>query len=128
MKRIFLNIILLVFFIFLFTCSNVHASKQLTEQQALSILAELIKKDKLYNKRFSLECLIFATEEKTKENIDVAIHEKHDGKCPGDPNTSPVVDRFRIDRTTKEIEWFDVLNAEFVPYNTILATGNSEMP
>ena len=113
---------MLFFFIFLFTCSNVHASKQLTEQQALNILAELIKKDKLYNKRFSLECLIFATE-KTKENIDVAIHEKHDGKCPGDPNTSPVVDRFRIDRTTKEIEWFDVLNSEFVPYKYYSSFG-----
>lgn len=127
MQRILLSLILLIFFIILFPCLNIFSGNNLTEQQALDILVEQIKKDKLYDSWSSLSSLIFITENISEENIDFAIHEKHDGTSSADPYTSPVVDRFRIDRITKEIKWYDVLKIGFVPYANILKIKNTEM-
>lgn len=64
--------------------------------------------------------LSFFTEERTKEYFAFEIHEKHGGKCPGDPNTAPIVDRFRVNRSTKIIQWYDPAEDEFVPYKAVL--------
>lgn len=128
MKIILSKIATLTIFIVLFSFSNIFAEKLITEQQVFNVLLEQIKKDELYKNSHDLSCLIFIAEEETGHNIDVAIHEKHDGKCPGDPNTSPIVDRFRINRTTKAIQWYDVLEAGFVPYATMLATRKNKTP
>ena len=50
-----------------FPCLNVLAGKQLTERQALDVLAAQIQKDKLYDGWATLSCLLFSTEEKTKD-------------------------------------------------------------
>jgi hypothetical protein len=104
-----------------FPCSNVHAEKELTEQQALDILAAQIQKDKLYDSWApNLSCLLFFTEEKTKDHFNIAIREKHGGQCAGDPNTSPIVDRFRVDRLTGKIQWYDPVDGDLHPYEGVL--------
>jgi len=103
-----------------FPCSNVLAGKQLTEQQALDILTAQIQKDKLYDSWTTLSCLLFSTEEKTKDHFDFAIREKHGGQCASDPNTSPIADRFRLDRLTKKIRWYEPGEGEFLPYRAVL--------
>ncbi len=90
------SIILLIFLLTMFQCQNVLGENQLTEEQALDVLVAQIQKDKLYDSWTTLSCLNFLPEENTKEYFDIGIYEKHGGKCPGDPNTSPVVDRFRV--------------------------------
>jgi len=104
----------------IFPCSDVLAEKQLTELQALDILTTQIKKDKLYDSWTALSCLSFMTEGKTKDRFDFAIHEKHGGKCPGDPNTAPIVDRFRVNRMTEKILWYEPMEGEYLPYNAAL--------
>lgn len=79
-----------------------------------------IQKDKLYDSWTTLSCLLFFTEEKTKDHFDFAIREKHGGQCAGDPNTSPIVDRFRVDRLTKNIQWYEPVEGEFLPYRVVL--------
>jgi len=128
MKRVLSILILLITLLILLPNANILAGNQLTEQQALDILADQFKKDKLYEGRITISCLLFITEEATEKYFDFAVREKHGGECPGDPNTSPIVDRFRINRMTKEIQWYDVLDADFVPYNTMLSTRNEEEP
>lgn len=96
--------------------SSVLAGKSLTEKQALDILAKQIQKDKLYVNRINFSCLSFLTEDKVKKYFDFVINEKHGGKCPGDPATSPTVDRFRVDRLTKKIKKYDLVKEEFYPY------------
>ncbi len=103
-----------------FPYSDVVAEKQLTEQQALDILIAQIQKDKLYDSWTTLSCLSFFTEEKAKDYFDFAIHEKHGGGCPGDPSTSPVVDRFRVNRLTKKIQWYEPTEGELLPYRDVL--------
>jgi hypothetical protein len=113
---------LMVFFsiLIIFPYSNVLAEKQLTEKQSLDILTAQIQKDKLYDSWITLSCLQFFTDESTKDYFDFAIHEKHGGQCPGDPNTSPVVDRFRVDRLTKKIQWYEPTEGEYLSYKAVL--------
>jgi hypothetical protein len=103
-----------LFFLLLVLLVNMPAiaSGPLDEVHALNILVAQVQKNKLYDSWTSLACLSFVTEEKTKKFIDFAILEKHGGKCPGDPNTSPVVDRFRVNRLTHKIEWFEPMEGE----------------
>jgi hypothetical protein len=112
--------IALLSLLFVFSYSNVFAGRYLTEQQAQDILMGRVQKDKLYNSWTTLSCLQFLIEEKTKDYFDFAIREKHSGKCPGDPNTSPTVDRFRVNRLTKKIQWYEPVEGDFLPYNTVL--------
>ena len=121
MKISLRSFILFLSLLIAFPCSNVLAGNTLTEQQALDILAARILKDKLYDSWApNLSCLLFLTEEKANDYFDFAIREKHGGKCPGDPNTSPIVDRFRVNRSTKIIQWYDYTEGEFVPYEAVL--------
>lgn len=104
----------------LFVALPASASNPLDDEDALDLLIAQIQKDKLYESRTRLTCLSFVTEEKTQKFIDFAILEKHRGNCPGDPNTSPVVDRFRVNRFTYIIEWFEPTEGELKPYRAVL--------
>lgn len=114
------SIILLILLLTMFPCQPVLGENQLTEQQALDILVGHIQKDKLYDSWTTLSCLYFLPEENTKEYFDIGIYEKHGGKCPGDPNTSPVVDRFRVDRSSSKIQWYEPTEGEYLPYKAVL--------
>ncbi len=67
-----------------------------------------------------MDCLSFITEEITKKYFDFAIHEKHGGACPGDPDTTPIVDRFRVNRSTHKIQWLEPAEGEYLPYSAVL--------
>ncbi len=112
--------VLLLCLLVIYPHQKVLGENQLTEDQALTVLITQIKKDKLYDSWTTMSCLQFFTEEKTKQYFDFAIHEKHDGKCPGDPDTWPIVDRFRVDRSTRKIQWFEPAEGELHPYKDVL--------
>ena len=115
-----ISLLIPILFLSLLITFPVLAEKQLTEQQALDILAAQIQKDKLYDSWTTLSCLLFLIEEKTKDHFDFAIREKHGGQCAGDPNTSPIADRFRLDRLTKKIQWYEPAEGMFLPYRAVL--------
>lgn len=111
---------LLVLLLVLIIVNPANAKNPLDEKHALDVLVQQIKKDKLYENWTRLACLSFVTEGNTQNSFDFAIHEKHGGECPGDPNISPVVDRFRVYRLTHKIQWFEPAEGEFKPYKAIL--------
>jgi hypothetical protein len=100
--------------------SDAFALNRLSEQQALDIVMARVQKDKLYDRSTSVSCLHFLVEGKSKDYIDVAIREKHGGECPGDQDTSPIVDRFRVHRMTKRVKWYQPADGEYVPYSAML--------
>ena len=120
MRKCLSGLMLFISLIVGFPYLNVLASNQLTYQQALDILIVQIQEDKLYDSWTTLSCLSFLTEETTEDYFDFAIHEKHGGDCPGDPNTSPLVDRFRVNRLTNKIQWYEPVEGEFLPYRAVL--------
>ena len=79
----------------------------MTEAAALDLLVRKIKEDNVYAKRISLDCVSYDTEETTRTYFEFALREKHDAKCKGDPDTSPVIDRYRVNRASGKIELYD---------------------
>ena len=79
----------------------------MTEDAALDLLVRTIQRDNIYAKRISLNCVSYVTEETTRTYFEIALREKHEGKCGGDPDTSPVIDRYRVNRASGKIELYD---------------------
>ena len=80
----------------------------LTEDAALNLLLQTLKHDHVYDKRISLDCVTFDTDETTRIYFEIALREKHNAKCGGDPDTTPVVDRYRVNRASGNIELYDL--------------------
>src|SRR5215831_125091 len=81
-------------------------SRPLDEDAALALLVRTLKHDRVYAKRISLDCVTYDTEETTDAYFQFVLREKHDAKCGGDPEMSPVVDRYRVYRRSGKIEWW----------------------
>jgi len=82
-------------------------SNPLDEETALGLLVRTLKHDHVYAKRISLDCITYDTEETTDAYFQFALREKHDAKCGGDPETSPVVDRYRVYRRSAKIQQWE---------------------
>ena len=47
---------------------------------------------------YGADCPVYLVESEGADFYGLAIHEKRDDRCPGDPNTAPIVDRLRVQR------------------------------
>ena len=92
-------------------------SHPLDEDAALSLLVRTLKHDRVYAKRISLDCVTYDTEETTDVYFQFVLREKHNAKCGGDPETSPVVDRYRVYRRSGKIEWWEPTKDSWQRYN-----------
>jgi hypothetical protein len=98
----------------------VHAgprSHLLDEDAALALLDHTLKHDGVYTHRISLDCVTYGTEETTKAYFQFVLRENHNAKCGGDPEISPVVDRYRVYRRSRKIERLDPVEDTWRPYN-----------
>lgn len=100
------------------------------ENRAMALLQARLAADRAYP---DLQCLGYAVEEDEDEAasatasapaatkasapaaIEIAVRERHGDGCPGDPQTEPVRDRFRVERSGA-IRWYDVVDGDFVDY------------
>ena len=89
----------------------------MTQDAAVTLLLRTIKTDHVYDKRISLDCVSFDTEETTRTYFEIALRENHTRKCGGDPDTSPVIDRYRVNRASGRIEWNDRANDSWRSYD-----------
>lgn len=88
----------------------------LDEDAAVSLLQRTLKRDKVYEKRISLDCISYITEEKTKAYFEFVLREIHNAKCGGVPETSPAIDRYRVYRRSSKIEQYEVAEDTWHPY------------
>jgi hypothetical protein len=77
------------------------------EDAALTLLERTLKHDGVYAHRISLNCVTYGTEETTGAYFQFVLRENHNAKCGGDPETRPVVDRYRVYRRSGKIEWLE---------------------
>lgn len=91
-------------------------SHPLDEDAAVGLLARTLKHDHDYAKRISLGCITYDTEETTDAYFQFALREKHDGKCGGDPETSPVVARYRVYRRSGKVEKWEAASDTWRAY------------
>jgi hypothetical protein len=92
-------------------------SHPLDEDDALALLEQTLKHDGVYAHRISLNCITYGTEETTGAYFQFVLRENHNAKCGGDPETSPVVDRYRVYRKSGKIEWLERVGDNWQPYN-----------
>lgn len=88
----------------------------MSEDAALDLLVRTITHDNIYSKRISLDCVTYITEETTRTYFEFAMREKHGGKCKGDPDASPIIDRYRVNRASGKIELYDAVNDSWHDY------------
>jgi hypothetical protein len=92
-------------------------SHVLDEDGALALLERTLKHDGVYTHRISLDCVTYVTEETTQAYFQFVLRENHNAKCGGDPETNPVVDRYRVYRRSGKIEWLERVENNWRPYN-----------
>ena len=92
-------------------------SRPLDEDAGLALLDRTLKHDRVYAKRISLDCISYITEETTGTYFQFVLREIHNAKCGGDPETSHVVDRYRVYRRSGKIEWLDRIEDKWQPYD-----------
>jgi len=96
-------------------------SHQLSEDAALDLLDRTLKRDRVYEKRISLDCIAYGTEETTKAYFEFVLREIHNAKCGGDPEISPFIDRYRVYRSSSKIQQWEAAEDKWQPYK---AHGN----
>jgi len=62
-----------------------------------------------------LSCLSYMVEERSRQRFDIAVREKHDKQCGGDPSVMPVVERFRVARSPVKLWRYDVVGDRYQP-------------
>jgi hypothetical protein len=97
--------------------SQAARSHPLDEDGALALLVRTLKHDGVYKHRISLDCVTYGTEETTDAYFGFVLREKHDAKCGGDPETSPVVDRYRVYRRSGKIARYKPIDDTWQRYD-----------
>ena len=88
----------------------------LDEDPALELLQRTLKRDGVYEKRVSLDCIAYGTEETTNAYFEFVLREVHNAKCGGDPETSPAIDRYRVSRRSGKIQQWEAAEDKWQPY------------
>ena len=96
--------------------SQAARSHALDEDAALNLLVRTLKHDHVYAKRISLDCDTYLAEETTNSYFQFALREKHNVKCGGDPEISPIVDRYRVYRRSGKIEQWEAVEDTWHAY------------
>jgi hypothetical protein len=94
-------------------------SHQLNEDAALDLLQRTLKRDHIYEKRISWDCISYGTEEKTNAYFEFVLREIHNAKCGGDPETSHVIDRYRVYRRSGKIQQYEPAEDKWQPYKPL---------
>jgi hypothetical protein len=91
-------------------------SRPLNEDAALALLDRALKRDHVYDKRISMDCISYITEETTNTYFGFVLREIHNAKCGGDPEVSPAIDRYRVYRRSGKIQQYEAIADKWQPY------------
>jgi hypothetical protein len=85
------------------------------EDAAIKLISEVIQKHHLTSLRS--DCLSFMPEEEGATTYSVEVHENHTPPCEGDPDTSPRLFSFKVDRTNGKLstDATDPADGEYQP-------------
>ena len=94
------------------------------EDAAVSRVAARVRRERLYAAWSKPGCLDFFVDACSARTVDVTIHEKHDARCGGDPATWPRVDSFRVYRRGARIDWYNLVDDAWRPFDKIHSEGH----
>ncbi|MCK4504101.1 MAG: hypothetical protein KAW14_00675 [Candidatus Aegiribacteria sp.] len=96
-----------------------------SRQEAIGYLLERLLEDGVYgadtieNISFGFEYLDGFPESAWRDYYDIAIREVHRPGGEGDPNTAPILDRFRVYSRGGEILWWNPVFGSLLPYSEL---------
>ncbi|OAM52672.1 hypothetical protein A7981_04240 [Methylovorus sp. MM2] len=108
--------------------STFASAATLNEAGAIEYLDKKIAHSKAYASWTTPECLRYYTEEKTREYFDIRIYERHGGVCAGDPDNEPLIDRFRVYRSSHKILWREIGSDRLLSFSRFVKSRKSVMP
>lgn len=114
----FISICLLALFPYPGQCEE--ASK---DSAAVDVLWRRLREKPPYS---DTKCIFLMEEEHTARQVIVAVREKHDETCGGDPEVAPLLDRFRVSPKTGVVEWYDALEDDYRPYSEFLKSRQAK--
>ncbi len=121
-----LRLLTSIFAFALFAQTSMVYAKITSEADAVNVLMQRINKSQVYAPWLKPGCSAVFTETKTAKFYEFAIHENHTENCKGDPNTSPVIDRFRVSRINNTVLWYDVMNDKYLPFKALIENRKSK--
>ncbi|MCD4848803.1 MAG: hypothetical protein K8R76_11520 [Candidatus Aegiribacteria sp.] len=98
-----------------------------SRHEAIGYLLERLLEDSVYgtdtieNISFGIEYLDGFPEGAWRDYYDIAVREVHRPGGEGDPNTAPILDRFRIYSRGGEILWWNPLWGTLLPYSELFS-------
>lgn len=116
-RRLIAIAILIAFLLPTFVHAGSRSHGPLSEDAALNLLLQTIKRDHVYDKRISLDCVTFSADETTRIYFEIVLRENH-AKCGGDPDATPILDRYRVNRASGKIESYDAAANSWQPYKS----------
>lgn len=96
--------------------SSASAARPASDDDAvIAQVSAVIKKHQLTSLKD--ECLDYMVDDSDGATIDIDVHEKHDAKCGGDPDTSPRLFSFKLDRASGQLttDALDLADGDFQP-------------
>jgi hypothetical protein len=88
------------------------AASPLTENQAIDLVAKAMRQ---LRPSQSVDCFAFETEESSRRQFGIAVREKHNKRCGGDPAVMPVTERFRVSRAPARLWRWGMTDDSYVP-------------
>ena len=93
------------------------------EDAATARLMARVRREHLYESWTRPDCLQYVLDACAGRSVDITIHEDHAARCGGDPATWPRVDSFRVVRRGARIDWFNLPNDAWRPFDKIHSEG-----
>ena len=88
------------------------AAPALTENQAIDMAAKAMRQ---LRPSQPLTCFALETEESSRRQFGIAVREKHNRRCGGDPAVMPVTERFRVSRLPARLWRWNAADDSYVP-------------
>ena len=93
------------------------------EDAATDRLMARVRREHLYESWTKQECLQYFIDGCTAKVVEITLHEDHRAACGGDPGTSPRVDSFRVHLHGGRIDWYNLPNDAWRPFDKIHSEG-----
>jgi hypothetical protein len=88
------------------------AAAPLSEYQAIDLAAKAMRQ---LRPGQSLACFAYQTEESSRRHFGIAVREKHNRRCGGDPAIMQVTERFRVARLPVRLWRWDAVDDTYLP-------------
>lgn len=95
--------------------SSPDAGSPSADEAVIARVSAMIRKHQLTSLQDA--CLDYLVDDSDGATVAVDVHEKHDAKCGGDPETSPRLFSFKLDRASGQLttDALDLADGDFQP-------------